>query len=368
MRRRPPRSTLFPYTTLFRSGGEIDRAGVRFPRQKQPRAAVGFLEDTLPVAPGAARVPHRRFVSSEGGLAQKGGGGGAILWLEAKNDAARGFEPANLAYGGLALVGLKLVAREMGEPLRVESLEVVLQAAQPALAEIAQGDSRGQRAGRNDDSKTPRPLRPQRPGEQATKAPEERVGFGGVNAGGEEAQSEIEKGNPERRRSGQRAAGVPCLAPPTAQHERGRYQRDGLARAEGLRDGQQEEHHRQPANPCRDCAGTGSARGALGVKAGVLEKPAEIGRPLVGAEGVHQRCHQQENGESPNPKKIVFGQFPPGVDHMPAFQGHGHEGTHQQKVRLPAPEEQGSAQKQWRWFHRRLWWLQVSGCKLQVLP
>src|SRR3712207_8420950 len=29
MIRRPPRSTLFPYTTLFRSGGEAQRAGAR---------------------------------------------------------------------------------------------------------------------------------------------------------------------------------------------------------------------------------------------------------------------------------------------------------------------------------------------------
>src|SRR5437899_3536324 len=28
MIRRPPRSTLFPYTTLFRSGGDVHRAGV----------------------------------------------------------------------------------------------------------------------------------------------------------------------------------------------------------------------------------------------------------------------------------------------------------------------------------------------------
>src|SRR3712207_8989099 len=31
MIRRPPRSTLFPYTTLFRSAGEADREGVRRP-------------------------------------------------------------------------------------------------------------------------------------------------------------------------------------------------------------------------------------------------------------------------------------------------------------------------------------------------
>src|SRR3712207_7388294 len=36
MIRRPPRSTLFPYTTLFRSGGRPDRRGLR----RHPRAPV----------------------------------------------------------------------------------------------------------------------------------------------------------------------------------------------------------------------------------------------------------------------------------------------------------------------------------------
>src|SRR5688572_32012668 len=37
MRRRPPRSTLFPYTTLFRSGEQHERIGMAL----QPRAATG---------------------------------------------------------------------------------------------------------------------------------------------------------------------------------------------------------------------------------------------------------------------------------------------------------------------------------------
>src|SRR5258708_24871597 len=37
MIRRPPRSTLFPYTTLFRSDLETLRRGVRHPRRGRPR-------------------------------------------------------------------------------------------------------------------------------------------------------------------------------------------------------------------------------------------------------------------------------------------------------------------------------------------
>src|SRR5256885_4001841 len=49
MIRRPPRSTLFPYTTLFRSVGEVwkkeDREIETTVQQSQP----GFLQLTLPV-------------------------------------------------------------------------------------------------------------------------------------------------------------------------------------------------------------------------------------------------------------------------------------------------------------------------------
>src|SRR5690349_24715703 len=51
--RRPPRSTLFPYTTLFRSGGRRGRA----PRRRAPRTARRARRR----ASGPARgTPHRR--------------------------------------------------------------------------------------------------------------------------------------------------------------------------------------------------------------------------------------------------------------------------------------------------------------------
>src|SRR5690349_24769321 len=40
MIRRPPRSTLFPYTTLFRSGSTAARRTARFPANRRPPAPV----------------------------------------------------------------------------------------------------------------------------------------------------------------------------------------------------------------------------------------------------------------------------------------------------------------------------------------
>src|SRR3712207_7036629 len=55
MIRRPPRSTLFPYTTLFRSGGAPQRTSRGGPR---PPARDGGhpLRDTLPAAARRTRV------------------------------------------------------------------------------------------------------------------------------------------------------------------------------------------------------------------------------------------------------------------------------------------------------------------------
>src|SRR3712207_8192966 len=64
MIRRPPRSTLFPYTTLFRSRGEGDRAGALPPagaRRRDPRldppAFIAFLGDGDPRASCRLRLP-----------------------------------------------------------------------------------------------------------------------------------------------------------------------------------------------------------------------------------------------------------------------------------------------------------------------
>src|SRR3712207_3761300 len=66
MIRRPPRSTLFPYTTLFRSPGARDaglRAAVVAPGRRQGHRDPRALRDAAdPVLPGAERVgrPARR--------------------------------------------------------------------------------------------------------------------------------------------------------------------------------------------------------------------------------------------------------------------------------------------------------------------
>src|SRR5271169_1662808 len=62
MIRRPPRSTLFPYTTLFRSPGA---------RGRRVRARAGVHGSGEPVAPGFSRAPDRkstRLNSSHGSI------------------------------------------------------------------------------------------------------------------------------------------------------------------------------------------------------------------------------------------------------------------------------------------------------------
>src|SRR3712207_7247824 len=59
MIRRPPRSTLFPYTTLFRSGHRIDRP----PADLGPQEVVGRRRQERPahrLGPGRVGVPARR--------------------------------------------------------------------------------------------------------------------------------------------------------------------------------------------------------------------------------------------------------------------------------------------------------------------
>src|SRR3712207_8179762 len=58
MIRRPPRSTLFPYTTLFRSGSDAPRVSCAVPADL-PGRAVDRLQ-TLPVTPrtGAVHIPR----------------------------------------------------------------------------------------------------------------------------------------------------------------------------------------------------------------------------------------------------------------------------------------------------------------------
>src|SRR3712207_7839239 len=69
MIRRPPRSTLFPYTTLFRSAGEEDGAqpqpelGQLRPADLRHRVARGHVADLVPQHAGQLRLrvhqPHR---------------------------------------------------------------------------------------------------------------------------------------------------------------------------------------------------------------------------------------------------------------------------------------------------------------------
>src|SRR5690348_17428190 len=54
MLRRPPRSTLFPYTTLFRSSGRVEDTGLRVPGVEAERGlAIGPGRDNAGPAAGA---------------------------------------------------------------------------------------------------------------------------------------------------------------------------------------------------------------------------------------------------------------------------------------------------------------------------
>src|SRR3712207_8090828 len=66
MIRRPPRSTLFPYTTLFRSRPAIGRVAVRRDRRARPlgrgnhRATAGLLPAYAPAVRRAGHAAHPR--------------------------------------------------------------------------------------------------------------------------------------------------------------------------------------------------------------------------------------------------------------------------------------------------------------------
>src|SRR3712207_7157994 len=64
MIRRPPRSTLFPYTTLFRSGLRAGRGGGRGARQAL-RGAVGERRALLPLHEALPEGVGRRLRSEE---------------------------------------------------------------------------------------------------------------------------------------------------------------------------------------------------------------------------------------------------------------------------------------------------------------
>src|SRR2546425_13123586 len=76
MIRRPPRSTLFPYTTLFRSGGEaaVRRRRIR-PRNGGGECAYAVLAGDDPGRAGV-RGRLRRAVAAAAPAAYRRGGGG----------------------------------------------------------------------------------------------------------------------------------------------------------------------------------------------------------------------------------------------------------------------------------------------------
>src|ERR1039458_7216281 len=60
MIRRPPRSTLFPYTTLFRSGAVADvKNAVAWYQRRSPKAAADFIEELHRAADSIREAPER---------------------------------------------------------------------------------------------------------------------------------------------------------------------------------------------------------------------------------------------------------------------------------------------------------------------
>src|SRR2546427_12804477 len=72
MIRRPPRSTLFPYTTLFRSCCNVDRAAARGAIE----AAGGSVKLAIVMARrGVRKAEAERLLADAGGVVRQGGGG-----------------------------------------------------------------------------------------------------------------------------------------------------------------------------------------------------------------------------------------------------------------------------------------------------
>src|SRR2546430_13141632 len=60
MIRRPPRSTLFPYTTLFRSRARDERDALKHARVGRPIDQVGWVDVQLPAVRGAEMLDDQR--------------------------------------------------------------------------------------------------------------------------------------------------------------------------------------------------------------------------------------------------------------------------------------------------------------------
>src|SRR2546425_1362819 len=65
MIRRPPRSTLFPYTTLFRSGFPAILSALLFSAVFAPGVAISMIAIGIAFAPAFARLTRASFRSEE---------------------------------------------------------------------------------------------------------------------------------------------------------------------------------------------------------------------------------------------------------------------------------------------------------------
>src|SRR2546422_11072193 len=81
MIRRPPRSTLFPYTTLFRSSGALSRVVIAY----EPVWAIGTGRNTTPQDAAAVHREIRGWLAGRGSPTSRVLYGGSV---NAKNAAA----------------------------------------------------------------------------------------------------------------------------------------------------------------------------------------------------------------------------------------------------------------------------------------
>src|SRR3712207_9240406 len=102
MIRRPPRSTLFPYTTLFRSNRVIERGLGGWRELLFLRGTFPAIYNLLSYAAGTTKLPFRQYlaVTAFGGIIHT-----SILVILGAS-VALGLEARLAAYAGIALLSL----------------------------------------------------------------------------------------------------------------------------------------------------------------------------------------------------------------------------------------------------------------------
>src|SRR2546430_6176550 len=134
MIRRPPRSTLFPYTTLFRSHADDLRPELHDQPVPEPGRAVGIVRAREVVAEARERQVHEARVAAADRVHQDV----AVVVQEAADAVRIAVDPRQLARGVVRVDDEpeRLVA-EAGAEARRAAHEAVAYAGRPRLADVA---------------------------------------------------------------------------------------------------------------------------------------------------------------------------------------------------------------------------------------